>query len=146
MPCVPWFACESIDCAACERMLFFVNCVISYAMSASRIVDSAACTFCSVVATFAAAKSKRDSAAPMLPSAVLIVLIAVSRRPRAVCAFAPVVSDVPERFRPAAAVVRLTDETVTWSFAPYEPDEPTWKAAVLAPAVTTMSPSALPAV
>ncbi len=40
-----WLACESIDCAACIRMLLRVKFAISSAMSTSRMVDSAAFTF-----------------------------------------------------------------------------------------------------
>jgi hypothetical protein len=62
--------------------------VISSAMSASRMVLSAACVFWSIVATFAAAKSMRLCAAPIEPSAVFTVSIApstaVSRGGRAV--------------------------------------------------------------
>ena len=48
-----WFACASMDCAACVRMLFFVKEVISFAISASLIVYCDAVTFSLTVTMFA---------------------------------------------------------------------------------------------
>jgi len=47
-----WFACASMDWAACRRTLFFVYSVISFGMSASRIVLSEAVTFSYAVFRF----------------------------------------------------------------------------------------------
>ena len=43
--CGVWFACANIAVAACVKMLFLVNIIISFAMSTSRIRLSAACRF-----------------------------------------------------------------------------------------------------
>ena len=56
-PCGCAFACASMACAACSRMLFLVYSIISSAKSTSRTRDSAACRFSLVVAMLLAACS-----------------------------------------------------------------------------------------
>ena len=78
-----WFAWASIACADCIRTLFFVNSIISFAISTSRIRDSAAVIFSVVTPRLLMVCSRRFWMAPNLPRLVetwlmasLILLIA----------------------------------------------------------------------
>src|SRR5690606_19884890 len=128
------FAWASIAVPACWRIWYLVNEVDSSAMSASRIVDSAAITFWVIVATFAAANSIRDCAAPMVPIAWLTLSIAESIADSALWALSDESSERP--VRPRLLVVRFTWLRVTRSSLAYEPDEDTMNSTAVP--VTTM--------
>ena len=61
-----WFACASIAWDACVRTLFFVYAVISFAISASRMVDSDACTFYDATTRLLLVYLRRFCTAPIL--------------------------------------------------------------------------------